>query len=465
MTSHSLHQRLWQLAWPMMLSNITVPLLGLVDTAVLGHLDNAIYLAGVALSTTLFTSVFWLFGFLRMGTCGMTAQAIGSQDTSRVLTLLLSATWFALGMGLILILSNNLWIPFLLELLAGEPTSDTSLASALSNDSSAVIEQAMLYAQWRVLGAPFVLFNYAILGWFVGRQSTKVPLLILVSANLVNMLLDIILVVYMGMSVEGVAIATLCADISAVIIGLACVYFHYHKEISLVPNWLPQWVTIKEMMQVNRYIFVRTGTLLLTFALFTSQGARLGEDFLAANAVLLTFLLLISNALDGFAHGAEALVGEACGQKNQHQLQKVINISLLWSAITALLLSVTFGLSGHGLIALLTDLESIRALAGSYLPWLVFMPIISVWCYTYDGIFIGATKVRAMQNIMLISTCLIFIPVLFLIQSAMNTDSSIESTTTANHFLWLAMTLFMLSRSGGMALSSRMYSRSSQWFS
>jgi MATE family multidrug resistance protein len=459
MTSNAIHHRLWHLAWPMMLSNITVPLLGLVDTAVLGHLDNAVYLAGVALSTTLFTSVFWLFGFLRMGTCGMTAQAVGAQNISRVLSLLLSAAWFAFGMGLFLILSSNLWIPFLLELLAGEPTSNTSLASALSNDNSAVIEQAMLYAQWRVLGAPFVLFNYAILGWFVGRQNTKVPLLILVSANLVNMLLDIILVVYMGMSVEGVAIATLCADISAVIIGLACVYFHYRKEISLVPNWLPQWVTIKEMMQVNRYIFVRTGTLLLTFALFTSQGARLGEDYLAANAVLLTFLLLISNALDGFAHGAEALVGEACGQKDQTQLQRVIQTSLFWSAITAVLLFIAFGVGGYALIALLTDIENIRALASDYLPWLVTMPIISVWCYTYDGIFIGATKVRAMQNIMLISTFLIFLPSVALIQLIINNDTSV-----ANHALWLAMTLFMFTRSVGMAMCSRHYSHSRQWF-
>ena len=447
----------------MMLSNITVPLLGLVDTAVLGHLENPSYLAGVALSTTLFTSVFWLFGFLRMGTCGMTAQAVGGQNTPRILELLMSACWFGLVMGTVLIAFSGVWMPLGLDLLAGEPTTNTELASALHQDQNRVLIQAQLYADWRILGAPFVLLNYCLIGWFVGRQNTRVPLMMLVTANLINIVMDLLLVIHFGMGVEGVAMATLCADVSSVFLGLFFVACYYRHEFPQLQHLLPHWPTVREMMQVNRYIFVRTGTLLLTFAFFTAQGARLGEEFLAANAVLLTFLLLISNALDGFAHGAEALVGEACGQKNHAQVKRVIQVSLLWSAISAGLLMLVFGAGGAWLISLLTDLESVRSLSSDYLIWLVLMPLISVWCYTYDGIFIGSTKVRAMQNIMLISTFGIFLPMIWAIEQ-LEMSGWIASSEEANHLLWLAMTLFMLSRSVGMALCSRHYSNQKSWY-
>lgn len=455
---NALHQRLWQLAWPMMLSNITVPLLGLVDTAVLGHLEDAHYLAGVALSTTLFTSIFWLFGFLRMGTCGMTAQAVGQGNTERILQLLCSSFWFALITGSLLILFQSAWIPLGLELLSGQPTSDVDITLALQHNQQQVMFQASLYADWRVLGAPFVLINYGIIGWFVGRQNTKVPLVMLISANLINIVLDLLFVVYFKMGVEGVALATLSADISSVLIGLGFIYHYYSSEPLTRPQWLPNWTVIKEMMHVNRYIFVRTGTLLFTFALFTAQGARLGENYLAANAVLLTFLLLISSALDGFAHGAEALVGEACGKKNHDLVCQVIKVSLLWSGVSAVLLWMTFGIAGEWFIALLTNLEDIVHIANNYLPWLIFMPLVSTWCYTFDGVFIGATKVRAMQNVMLFSTSAIFVPLLLIINS-LNI-----SPQQANHALWLTMMLFMSSRSISMALTSRYYSTHQRWF-
>ena len=430
-----------------MLSNITVPLLGLVDTAVLGHLDESKYLAGVALGTTLFTSVFWLFGFLRMGTCGMTAQAVGGQDTRKILQLLISAGWLATTIGLILALFSPLWMPIGLGILAGDHTN-------LQDTTDSVYQQAVLYAQWRVIGAPFVLLNYAIIGWFVGRQNTKVPLYMLVIANLINIFLDLILVIGFNMNVEGVAIATLAADVSATVLGAVFILRYYRKEFSFIRRWLPQLATLKEMILVNRYIFVRTGTLLFTFAFFTAQGARLGEETLAANAVLLTFLLLISNALDGFAHGAEALVGEACGQKNHSQTIRVIRVCLIWSAVSAVVLTLAFALGGQLLISFLTDLEQIKVIANQYLPWLAAMPLIAVWCYTYDGVFIGATKVKAMQNIMLISTFAVFHPILWLSQKY----------DLANHGLWLAMSCFMATRSLGMAWRSNRYSKRRQWF-
>lgn len=460
----------------MMLSNITVPLLGLVDTAVLGHLDNASYLAGVALANTLFTSVFWLFGFLRMGTCGMTAQAVGSRNASRILELLRSGIWFAMVMGTTLILFSPLWLDLGLQLLAGDPSNNHALSNSfnqeqslnqdpsLNQNPSVILAQAHLYAEWRVLGAPFVMMNYCLIGWFVGRQNTRVPLMMLITANLINILLDVILVVYLEMGVTGVAIATLVADISTVILGGLFVLLYYRQELHQLHHWLPNWPVIQEMVRVNRYIFVRTGTLLFTFALFTSQGARLGEDYLAANAVLLTFLLLISSSLDGFAHGAEALVGEACGQKNHQQVSRVIRVSLLWSAISAVFLVLAFGVGGQLLISTLTDLDTIRSLASQYLPWLIAMPVIGVWCYTFDGVFIGATKVRDMQNVMLFSSFLIFIPLLGLNHWFLISNESVDERL-ANHGLWLAMMLFMFCRSTGMGLICWRYSTRQGWLS
>jgi MATE family multidrug resistance protein len=442
----------------MMLSNITVPLLGLVDTAVLGHLEDASYLAGVALSNTLFTSVFWLFGFLRMGTCGMTAQAVGQGDQQRILQLLLSSFWFAIVTGSVLIAFQTLWLPVGLELLSGQSTADTELADALRQDSHQVLTQASLYADWRILGAPFVLLNYALIGWFVGRQNTRVPLLMLISANLINIVLDLVLVLYLKLGVQGVALATVCADISSVLIGLLVIRRNYLSESTRIQRWTPQWTVIKDMVHVNRYIFVRTGVLLLTFALFTSLGARLGESYLAANAVLLTFLLLISSALDGFAHGAEALVGEACGKKDHTLVTQVIKVSLLWSGVSAIVLWLAFGLGGSALIAGLTSLENIQTLANQYLIWLIFMPLIGTWCYTFDGVFIGATKVRDMQNIMLISTFAVFVPMLWWVHS------EAASPDFANHLLWLSMSLFMCSRSLGMGLIARRYTQHHRWF-
>ncbi len=419
------HRRVWQLAWPMMLSNITVPLLGLVDTAVIGHLSAPHYLGGVAVGSMLFSILYWAFGFLRMGTTGLVAQANGRGDGTGNRTLLAQSLLLALLIGSLIILLRQPLVDLALRLMDPDP---------------AVLGQAAEYAAIRAFGAPAVLCNYALLGWFVGNQNTRIPLLLLTSTNLLNMLLDLLFVYGLGMHAGGVALASVIAEWSSLLFGL---WLCRRLLASIAGNWL--WAPLCRlsaygaMIRVNRYLFVRTITLLLTFAFFTAQGARQGADILSANAVLLNFLLLISNALDGFAHAVEALSGKSLGRRDLRQFYRTITSAGLFSLLMAAGLTLLFALAGETIIALLTGIETVREQAALYLPWLVVLPLIGVWSFLLDGIFIGTTQVRAMQNTMLVAVFLVFAPVWWLTQPL------------GNDGLWLAFLSFFAARglSGG----------------
>lgn len=419
------HQRVWQLAWPMMLCNITVPLLGLVDTAVIGHLASPHYLGGVAVGSTLFSILYWAFGFLRMGTTGLVAQACGRDDGTANRTLLAQSIILALVIGTTIILCRQPLISLALTLMAPSPD---------------VYGQAAEYAAIRAFGAPAVLCNYALLGWFVGNQNTRIPLLLLTTTNLLNMLLDLLFVYGLGMHAGGVALASVIAEWSSLLFGL---WLARRLLRSIIGTWqqaaLCRLSAYAAMIRVNRYLFVRTITLLLTFAFFTAQGARQGTDILSANAVLLNFLLLISNALDGFAHAIEALSGKALGKRDLRQFYRTLISAGLFSLLTALGLTLLFVLAGEGIIGLLTGIDSVREQAARYLPWLIALPLIGIWSFLLDGIFIGTTQVRAMQNTMLVSVFLVFVPLWWLTQS------------WGNDGLWLAFLSFFAARgiSGG----------------
>ncbi len=419
-TNRDLHRQVWQLAWPMIISNISVPLLGLVDTAVIGHLPDPRYLGAVAIGASLFSVLYWGFGFLRMGTTGLTAQALGSDDHQTLKRLLSQSLILAALIGLMLILFQ-------------QPLIDLGLL--LMSPSAEVLEQARIYCDIRIFSAPAVLANYTLLGWFLGLQNSRIPLLLLVTANLINILLDLFFVVVLEMTVDGVAWASLCADYGALALGL---WLAFNKLQQLPGTFdarsLLSWRNYSDLLRSNRYLFVRTLTLLLTFCFFTAQSASLGDQTLAANAVLLNFLLLISHSLDGFAHAVEALCGKYRGAKNDLLFYAVCRAATLWSLVTAVLLSLFFVIFGQALIRLLTDIPEVVSNASVYLPWLMLMPLIGVWSYLLDGIFIGANWFRAMQNCMLLSVLLIFLPCWYL------------SQPLANHGLWLSMSLFLLAR-------------------
>lgn len=417
-------RHLWQLAWPIILSNISVPLLGLVDTAVVGHLEDAVYLGAVTLGAVLFSFLYWGFGFLRMGTTGMTAQAHGRGDHDTLRTLLGQGIMLALVIGGLL-------------LLLGSPL--ISLGLSLMEANEATRELAHGYASIRLWSAPAVLMNYVILGWFLGLGNSRVTLGILVLTNAINILLDLAFVPGLGMTSDGVALASVIADYCASGAGLWLVA----RQLARMPGnsnlaalfSLAAW---GELIRVNQHLFVRTLCLLGATAYFTSQGASFGDNILAANAVLLQFVMITSYGLDGFAQAAESEVGRAVGQNDWQRFARSVGAATRFSLMTATGASVLLWLCGPLLIGLLTDLPEVRALAITYLPWMVAMPLVAVWSYLLDGIFIGATATREMRNTLVISL-IAFVGLWPWLEQY------------GNHGLWLAFLLFTGVRSAVLA--------------
>lgn len=433
-------QRIWALAWPIILSNITVPLLGLVDTAVVGHLSDSRYLASVTLGATLFSFLYWGFGFLRMGTTGLTAQAVGRESDTEVRNLLGQALIMAAVIGALLIVFASPLISLGLWLLDGSET-----ATPLARE----------YAEIRILSAPAVLANYAILGWFLGQQNSRVTLMILVLTNSVNIVLDLWFVVGLKMTSDGVAWASVLADYAALIFGATLVLRQLgYLEGRFLRRELTSLGAYRALFHVNANLFVRTLGLLFAMAFFTAQGASQGDTILAANAVLLQFIMLVSYALDGFAHAAESLIGRAFGRRDWQAFAATVKAAARFSLWTTLAASLTFALGGNALIALLTGLPEVRATAAVYLPWMVAMPLLAVWSYLLDGVFIGTTAVREMRNSIFIGLAA-YLPTWWLATEMLSHEYH-------NHALWFAFTLFTLVRSGVLIAYYRRY-RLTRW--
>jgi MATE family multidrug resistance protein len=423
-----LQKRILQLAWPIMLSNITVPLLGLVDTAVLGHLPEVTYLGAVALGGQVVTLLLWSFGFLRMGTTALSAHATGaseiggSNQRDSIERVLQNALLMAFFISLPLMVFAFLTLEHIIALIGG---------------SDAIQVLAVEYASIRLGATPAVLIQYVLIGWFIGRGETKVPLLLLIASNSLNALLDIVLVYGYGLTSDGVAWATFCADYFAASLGLFWAYRTVtlgknDKKLSF--NW-PSWQELKPLININHQLFIRTLCLLSVFIFFTAQGAQQGDLVLAVNAIMLTLLLLISNALDGFAHAAESLVGQSLGAKNFRQLRQSIWLTGTNALFIALIMVAGFTWLGDDLLGLLTNQQDVLALAIEYSPWLIWLPLIGCSSYWLDGIFIGVQASAQMRNSMLLAALVVFLPVWFLTQSL------------ANHGLWLAFYSFLLARS------------------
>ena len=413
----------------MILSNVSVPLLGMVDTGVVGHLESAAYLGGVAIGSTIFGFLYTGMNFLRMGTTGIAAQRFGAGDNDGLRVSLGQAVIVALLIAFVLIALQRPIGSIALRLIGGEFD---------------VQAHALEYFSIRIWSAPGTLVNYVLIGWFLGLQNARVPLLIFLTINFTNIILDLVFVLVLGMKVDGVALASVIAEYSGMLVALIFVARALRDRAGHWP--LARLFRIRAYaayFSVNGNLFIRTMALMFTFAFVTAQGARLGGLVLAANAILMNIQLLTSMALDGFAHAAEALVGKAIGQKNRNALQYSVRLSLKWSLIFAVGFCLLYLLFGPLLIRTLTDLDDVRDTAMRYLPWLVLSPLVSVWSFLYDGVYVGATRAREMRNIMLFSSLAVFLPAWFLLQGY------------GNHGLWLAFTLFMASRGLGMHLGYR----------
>jgi MATE family multidrug resistance protein len=391
-----------------------------VDTAVVGHLPDARYLAAVTLGATLFSFLYWGFGFLRMGTTGLTSQAAGRRDDEAVRNLLGQSLLLAMVLGVMLIVAGRPLVTLGLWLLDG-----SEQASLLAAE----------YAGIRLLSAPAVLANYAILGWFLGQQNSRVTLAIMVLTNGINIALDLLFVVGLGMTSDGVAWATVIADYSGLALGLWLVN-HQLKllEGRFLRQRLLRLAAYAELFAVNANLFVRTLGLLFAMAFFTAQGAAQGDTVLAANAVLLQFIMLTSYGLDGFAHATESLIGRAIGQANSRVFNDTLRAATHFSLLTAGLATLAFVFGGQALIAVLTSLDDVRDTAAEYLPWMIALPLIAVWCYLLDGVFIGATAIKQMRN-SVYAGLILFLGLWWLLQGL------------GNHGLWLAFLAFFVARS------------------
>lgn len=437
MTLTRTDRHLWRLAWPLMLTNLTVPLLGLVDTAVLGHLESPEYLGAVAVGANVFSILYWTFGFMRMGTTGLAAQAYGRRDAAAQTALLLRSLLLAVTIALVLILLQTPLI---------------SISLTLMNPGAEVAALATEYAAIRIWSAPAVLCQYTLVGWLIGCQLPRGPMVMLIVANSVNIVLDILFVSVLGWNSRGVALATVIAEYGATALGLWLVWQRLPDHQASARELIGQLSDYLTLIRVNRYIMVRTIALLLVLAFFTAQGARQGEVILAANAVLLTFLMVISNGLDGFANAAEAMVGQAVGRRSHRRFLAACRTAARWSLIGSVVFTVLFIAGGYWLIGLLTSIEEVRASAREFLPWLWLLPISAVWGYLFDGIFIGATRTREMQNTMLFSALVIFLPAWWL------------TTSWGNHGLWFALIMLMLARAATMATVFMVRTRQRSWF-
>ena len=417
---HGPYNRIWALSWPTILSNLTVPMLGAVDTAVMGHLPDPAYVGGVAVGAMIFSFLYWGFGFLRMGTTGFVAQARGRKDGDEIRAILARALLVGLMAAVVLMVAQ-------LPLRLG--------AMGLLEAAPDVESLAGRYFDTRIWGAPATLANYAVLGWLLGMQYARAALAIQIVINGLNATLDIWFVVELGWDVEGVALATAIAQYTGAFLGLALIGIRLKKIPGLWSrNRILDLAELGALFRVSRDIFLRTLAMIFAWSLLTWMGARLGTTVLAANALLMNFQSFLAHGLDGFAHATSALVGEAVGAKNRDALRKTVIAATVMAAGVAVGYSLIYGLFGANLLALLTDIPELRDFAGDYLIWMTLSPILSVWAYQLDGIFIGATRAAEMRNAMIVSVAIYTVSMFTL------------PDLLGNHGLWASVMLFMVVR-------------------
>lgn len=406
------HGRVLKIAGPIVLSNATVPLLGAVDTAVIGQLGDPASLGAVGIGAVILATLYWAFGFLRMSTSGLAAQAQGAGDMGERSAVLLRALMVGAGAGLALVLAQ-------VALFTG--------AFWLAPASDAVESLARDYLAIRIWGAPATIALYALTGWLVGLERTRAVLVLQLWQNGLNIALDLWFVLGLGWGVEGVALATLIAEWTGLLLALWLARDAFGPAFRAALARLGDRIAIRRMFSASRDIMGRTILLQLAFTTFVFLGARFGDVTLAANQVLMQFLEITAFALDGFAFAAEALVGQAVGARSVADTRAAGRITMQWGLGGAVALALVFALAGPVIIDLMTTSPEVREAARSYLPWLVVAPLIGVAAWIYDGIFIGALMTGEMLRAMLVSVAIYVVALAVLVPLA------------GNHGLWAAL--------------------------
>lgn len=422
-----MNRSILRLAIPNIISNITVPLLGLVDMTIVGHMDSASYIAGIVVATTIFNFIYWNFSFLRMGTSGFTAQQYGAGDVSGQLNTLLRSLLVALSAGLILILLQT----FILNLgffffEAGENVS----------------QHATNYFRIYIWAAPAVLAMYTFNGWFVGMQDAKTPMFISIFINILNILLSVLFVFVWDMKIKGVALGTLCAQYAGALSALAVLYWKYgymRKYINF--SVLKEWKAYIPFFKVNANIFIRSLALVVVTTYFVSASSREGEDILSVNALIMQLFTFFSYLMDGFAYAAEALTGKLVGARLKEELRTLVKYLFGWGAGIALFFTLVYALFFRQILTIITDKTEVVLLAMNFKLWALLIPVAGFSAFLWDGVFVGATASRQMRNSMLCAAgsffgiylgCKYFLPDFF--------------DTFGNNILWTAFITYLAMR-------------------
>ena len=416
--------QVFAIAGPAMVANLTTPLIGIVSTTAIGRLGDAALLGGVAMSSVLFDCMFWLFGFLRMSTVAFTAQSLGAGETSELRAILLRGLIVAAVAGAALI---ALQVPL-----------GTVLLSAMGG-SEGVTRAAKTYFMIRIWSAPLALGNYVMLGWLIGQARAKLAMGTQISINLINMAATVLLVLVFDFGIAGAAIAAVIAEGAGLVLGLLIARHLSNGQFAASRALLFDRAKLMRMLAVNRDIMIRTASLITAFLFFTAQGARAGDVTLAANAVLNNFLLFGAFFLDGLANAAEQLCGRAYGARDKAAFAGAVKLVVMWGFGFAVAVAACFLLFGTTFIDMMTASVDVRRIARDYLPFVIFAPLLGVFAFAFDGIYIGATWARDMRNLMVLSL-LFFLGAWFALRSFGNAG------------LWGALLVHYAARGGLEAL-------------
>ena len=416
-----MNRRILNIALPSIVSNITVPLLGLVDMAISGHMGDAVYIGAVAVGSMIFNVIYWLFGFLRMGTSGMTSQSLGRRDLDGVAMLLTRSMGVALLIGLTIVVFQY-------------PIG--RLALMLTGATADISSEAWGYFRICVWGAPAMLCLYGLTGWYIGMQNTRLPMFISILQNVVNIVASFTFVYVMGMKVEGVALGTLVAQYAGLVVSLLLWTYTYGNRLFGRICWRDvfEHSELSRFFTVNRDIFLRTLFMVAVNFYFLSAGASQGAVVLAVNTLLMQLFTLFSYVMDGFAYAGEALCGRLYGAGNSEGFARMVRRLFMWGLGLSVVYTLVYALGGRPFLMLLTDNASVIDASASYVPWAVFIPLCGMAAFIWDGVFIGITATRGMLLSSAIASVVFF--VVYLVLRPM----------LHNHALWMAFLTYLAMR-------------------
>ncbi len=425
-----LNHSILKLAVPNIISNITVPLLGLVDMMLMGHLDSVAYIGAIGLGGTVFSVMYSVFSFMRAGTTGFTAQAYGSRDNTEISYSFYRSICIAL-IATILVLSLQRPIEW--------------IAMQLLNGSDEVLGYTSEYFRVRIWAAPAVLSLYTFNGWYIGMQNTTIPMVIAILINVVNIALSVLFVNMFHLGVTGVALGTVIAQYTGLLTAIVFLFAKYRRYLIPVKRHiLLQANKLKRFFKVNTDFMIRSILLVLTIAFFTNQSAKLGDDILAVNMILMQFFYIFSYFTDGFAYAGEALVGRFTGARDLENLKKTIRYLLLWGVGLSVPFTLLYWAFPDAFIHLISDQPGMAEQARPYYIYMILIPVITFAAFLWDGIYIGATAAKEIRNTMIIASLLVFLPAWYILMPMYG-----------NHGLWIAFLLFMVARGVSMTVMAK----------